>query len=260
MAFRPASRASVAELSRLPEDELRTRVLAQPRPRHVAIIMDGNGRWATRRGLPRIAGHHQGVSAVRETVRTAGELGIDFLTLYAFSSENWRRPETEVSFLMTLLERTIDGELPDLQAKNVRFRVIGRAAGIPAGVRRRVENVVEETACNTGLTLVLALNYGGRDELVDAVRRLARDVRSGAVDPEQIDESTVSRALYTDGMPDPDLLIRTSGEMRVSNFLLWQIAYTELWVTPTLWPDFGVRDLCMAVADYQRRDRRFGRV
>jgi undecaprenyl diphosphate synthase len=260
MAFRPASRASVAELSRLPEDELRTRVLAQPRPRHVAIIMDGNGRWATRRGLPRIAGHRQGVSAVRETVRTAGELGIDFLTLYAFSSENWRRPETEVSFLMTLLERTIDGELPDLQAKNVRFRVIGRAAGIPAGVRRRVEKVVDETAGNTGLTLVLALNYGGRDELVDAVRRLARDVRSGAVDPEQIDESTVARALYTDGMPDPDLLIRTSGEMRVSNFLLWQIAYTELWVTPTLWPDFGVRDLCMAVADFQRRDRRFGRV
>ena len=260
MAFRPASRASVAELSRLPEDELRTRVLAQPRPRHVAIIMDGNGRWATRRGLPRIAGHRQGVSAVRETVRTAGELGIDFLTLYAFSSENWRRPETEVSFLMTLLERTIDGELPDLQAKNVRFRVIGRAARIPAGVRRRVEKVVDETAGNTGLTLVLALNYGGRDELVDAVRRLARDVRSGAVDPEQIDESTVARALYTDGMPDPDLLIRTSGEMRVSNFLLWQIAYTELWVTPTLWPDFGVRDLCMAVADFQRRDRRFGRV
>ena len=260
MAFRPASRASVAELSRLPEDELRTRVLAHPRPRHVAIIMDGNGRWATRRGLPRIAGHHQGVSAVRETVRTAGELGIDFLTLYAFSSENWQRPETEVSFLMTLLERTIDGELPDLQAKNVRFRVIGRAAGIPAGVRRRVENVVTETARNTGLTLVLALNYGGRDELVDAVRRLARDVRSGAVDPEQIDEDSVSRALYTHDMPDPDLLIRTSGEMRVSNFLLWQIAYTELWVTPTLWPDFGVRDLCMAVADYQRRDRRFGRV
>jgi undecaprenyl diphosphate synthase len=260
MAFRPASRASVAELSRLPEDELRTRVLAQPRPRHVAIIMDGNGRWATRRGLPRVAGHHQGVSAVRETVRAAGELGIGFLTLYAFSSENWQRPENEVSFLMTLLERTIDGELPDLQAKNVRFRVIGRAAGMPGGVRRRIENVVTETAGNTGLTLVLALNYGGRDELVDAVRRLARDVQSGAVDPEQIDEGAVSRALYTDGMPDPDLLIRTSGEMRVSNFLLWQIAYTELWVTPTLWPDFGARDLCMAVADYQRRDRRFGRV
>src|SRR4029450_6658986 len=159
----------------------RIRVLARPRPRPIAIIMDGNGRWATRRGLPRVAGHHQGVSAVRETVRAAGELGIGFLTLYAFSSENWQRPENEVSFLMTLLERTIDGELPDLQAKNVRFRVIGRAAGMPGGVRRRIENVVTETAGNTGLTLVLALNYGGRDELVDAVRRLARDVQSGAV-------------------------------------------------------------------------------
>jgi undecaprenyl diphosphate synthase len=260
MAFTPASRVSVADLSRLPAEELRTRVLAHPRPRHVAIIMDGNGRWATRRGLPRVAGHHQGVQAVRETVRTAGELGIEFLTLYAFSSENWQRPETEVSFLMTLLEHTIDGELPDLQAKNVRFRVIGRAAGIPAGVRRRIDRVVAETAANTGLTLVLALNYGGRDELVDAVRRLAREARAGARDPEEIDEATVAAALYTDGMPDPDLLIRTGGEMRVSNFLLWQIAYTELWVTPTLWPDFGGRDLCMAVADFQRRDRRFGRV
>jgi len=234
--------------------------LARPRPRHVAIIMDGNGRWATKRGLPRVAGHHQGVKAVRETVRQAGELGIEFLTLYAFSSENWRRPETEVSFLMTLLERTIDGELPDLMAKNVRFRVIGRPAGIPPGVRRRIEHVVTETAANSGLTLVLALNYGGRDEIVDAVRDLARAVRAGALDPEGIDEAAVARALYTDGTPDPDLLIRTGGEMRVSNFLLWQIAYTELWVTPTLWPDFGTRDLYVAVADFQRRDRRFGRV
>jgi undecaprenyl diphosphate synthase len=260
MAFPPASGVSVAELSGLPEAELRSRVLARPRPRHVAIIMDGNGRWATKRGLPRVAGHHQGVKAVRETVRQAGELGIDFLTLYAFSSENWQRPETEVSFLMTLLERTIDGELPDLMAKNVRFRVIGRPAGIPARVRRRIEHVVTETAANTGLTLVLALNYGSRDEIVDAVRSLARDVRAGALDPEGIDEAAVARALYTDGMPDPDLLIRTSGEMRISNFLLWQIAYTELWVTPTLWPDFGARDLYVAVADFQRRDRRFGRV
>ena len=260
MAFPPASGVSVAELSHLPEAELRSRVLARPRPRHVAIIMDGNGRWATKRGLPRVAGHHQGVKAVRETVRQAGELGIEFLTLYAFSSENWQRPETEVSFLMTLLERTIDGELPDLMAKNVRFRVIGRPAGIPPGVRRRIEHVVTQTAANSGLTLVLALNYGGRDEIVDAVRDLARAVRAGALDPEGIDEAAVARALYTDGTPDPDLLIRTGGEMRVSNFLLWQIAYTELWVTPTLWPDFGTRDLYVAVADFQRRDRRFGRV
>jgi undecaprenyl diphosphate synthase len=260
MVFKSASGVTAAELSALPEADLRARVLARPRPRHVAVIMDGNGRWATRRGLPRAAGHNEGVKAVRRVVRAAGELGIEFLTLYAFSSENWNRPHHEVATLMSLLERSIDRELPELMTQNVRFRVIGRAGGVPPSVQARIDHVVEATAGNTGLTLVMAFNYGGRDELVDAVRALARQVRAGALAPEDIDEARLGRALYAGDVPDPDLLIRTSGEMRVSNFLLWQIAYTELWVTPTLWPDFGPRDLYLAVADYQQRHRRFGRV
>src|SRR5215475_9738691 len=260
MAFKPGSGVTAAELSTLPEDELRELVLSRPLPRHIAAIMDGNGRWATQRGLPRVAGHTEGVTAVRNVERGACELGIGFLTLYAFSSENWNRPRHEVSTLMSLLERSIDRELPELMARNVRFRVIGRPNGVPSEVQRRIDHVVQTTAGNTGLTLVMAFNYGGRDEIVDAVRRLARRVQSGALRPEDIDEVRVSRALYTDGVPDPDLLIRTSGEMRVSNFLLWQIAYTELWVTPTRWPDFEARDLFLAVADFQQRNRRFGRV
>ena len=260
MAFKPGSAATVPELSALADEELRQRVLSRPLPRHVAVIMDGNGRWAQRRGLPRVAGHSEGVTAVRNIVRTAGELGIEFLTLYAFSSENWNRPSHEVATLMNLLERSIDRELPELMARNVRFRVIGRPNGVPSSVSGRIEHVVASTTGNTGLTLLMAFNYGGRDELVDACRALAEEVRSGALRPEDIDEVRVSRALYTDGVPDPDLLIRTSGEMRVSNFLLWQIAYTELWVTPTLWPDFQPRELYLAVADFQRRNRRFGRV
>ncbi len=260
MAFKPGSGVTVAELSALPEDELRELILSRPLPRHVAVIMDGNGRWATQRGLPRVAGHAEGVTAVRNVVRAAGELGIEFLTLYAFSSENWNRPSHEVSTLMSLLERSIDRELPELMARNVRFRVIGRPNGVPPAVGRRIEHVVLATAANTGLTLLMAFNYGGRDELIDACRALARDVEAGRLRPEEIDEVRVSRVLYTEGVPDPDLLIRTSGEMRVSNFLLWQIAYTELWVTPTLWPDFAARELYLAIADFQRRDRRFGRV
>jgi undecaprenyl diphosphate synthase len=260
MALKPRSALSVVDLSSLAEEDLRERVLSRPLPRHVAVIMDGNGRWATQRGLPRVAGHREGVSAVRTVVRTAGELGIEFLTLYAFSSENWNRPSHEVATLMSLLERSIDRELPELQARNVRFRVIGRPNGVPPSVSRRIEHVVAATAANTGLTLLMAFNYGGRDELVDACRAVARQVQSGALRPEDVDEVHLSRALYTDGVPDPDLLIRTSGEMRVSNFLLWQIAYTELWMTPTLWPDFGPRELCLAVAEFQQRDRRFGRV
>ncbi len=260
MVFKPASGATLADLSALAEDDLRGRVLARPLPRHVAVIMDGNGRWATRRGLPRVAGHQEGVSAVRAVVRAAGELGIEFLTLYAFSSENWNRPSDEVSTLMSLLERSIDRELPELMARRVRFRVIGRRGGVPPAVQRRIDRVVEATAGNTGLTLLMAFNYGGRDELVDACRALARQVTAGALGPDDIDEAALGSALYTDGVPDPDLLIRTSGEMRVSNFLLWQIAYTELWVTPTFWPDFGPRELYLAVADFQQRDRRFGRV
>jgi undecaprenyl diphosphate synthase len=212
------------------------------------------------RGLPRVAGHAEGVKSVRRVVRIAGELGVQYLTLYAFSSENWQRPQQEVSTLMTLLERSIERELPELMERNVRFRVIGRPDGVPARVGERIRRLIDTTARNTGLTLVLAFNYGGRDELVDAVRALARDVQRGALRPEDIDEVRVSRALYTDGIPDPDLLIRTSGELRLSNFLLWQIAYTELWMTPTRWPDFDGREFCLAVAEFQQRDRRFGRV
>jgi undecaprenyl diphosphate synthase len=251
---------SVAELSTLSEDDLRQRIMARPVPRHVAVIMDGNGRWATSRGLPRVAGHGEGVKAVRRVVRTAGELGVQFLTLYAFSSENWHRPPHEVSTLMALLERSIERELPELMERNVRFRVIGRPDGVPPRVSERIGRLIATTARNTGLTLLMAFNYGGRSELVDAVRALAREVQKGTLRPEDIDEVRVSRALYTDGIPDPDLLIRTSGELRLSNFLLWQIAYTELWMTPTLWPDFGAREFCLAVADFQQRDRRFGRV
>jgi undecaprenyl diphosphate synthase len=259
MAFR-VERGAAAELERLPEADLRAHILSRPLPRHVAIIMDGNGRWATRRGLPRVAGHTEGVKAVRSVVRAAGEVGVEFLTLYAFSSENWKRPKQEVSSLMSLLERSIDRELPELMRRNVRFRMIGRPEGIPPTIRGRIDRVSEATAGNTGLTLLMAFNYGGRDELVDACRALARQVQAGALRPEDIDEARLRRALYTDGVPDPDLLIRTSGELRVSNFLLWQIAYTELWVTPTLWPDFGPRELYLALADFQRRSRRFGRV
>jgi undecaprenyl diphosphate synthase len=260
MVAKAGTSAAVSELSTLHEDDLRQRIMARPLPRHVAVIMDGNGRWATRRGLPRVAGHGEGVKAVRSVVRTAGELGIEFLTLYAFSSENWKRPHQEVSTLMTLLERSIERELPELMERNVRFRVIGRPDGVPARVGERIQRIIETTARNTGLTLLMAFNYGSRDELVDAARTLAREVARGALRPEDIDEARVARALYTGGVPDPDLLIRTSGELRLSNFLLWQLAYTELWMTPTLWPDFGAREFCLAVADFQQRNRRFGRV
>jgi undecaprenyl diphosphate synthase len=260
MAGKSGSGVTVAERSSLPEDDLKELILSRPVPRHVAVIMDGNGRWATRRGLPRVAGHTEGVTSVRNVIRATGELGIEFLTLYAFSSENWNRPSHEVSTLMSLLERSIDRELPELMARNVRFRVIGRPNGVPPAVRQRIEHVVLATEANTGLTLLMAFNYGGRDELIDACRVLAREIEAGRLRPEEIDEVRMSRALYTEGVPDPDLLIRTSGEMRVSNFLLWQIAYTELWMTPTLWPDFGARELYRAVADFQQRDRRFGRV
>ena len=260
MVFKQASAVTLADRLALREDELKQLILSRPLPRHVAVIMDGNGRWATQRGLPRVAGHTEGVNSVRNVVRAAGLLGIEFLTLYAFSSENWNRPSHEVSTLMSLLERSVDRELPELMARNVRFRVIGRPNGVPRAVKRRIEHVVEVTAANTGLTLLMAFNYGGRDELIDACRALAREVEVGRLRADDIDEVRMSRALYTEGVPDPDLLIRTSGEMRVSNFLLWQIAYTELWVTPTLWPDFGARELYLAVADFQQRDRRFGRV
>jgi len=235
-------------------------VRSHPVPEHVAIIMDGNGRWATRRGLPRVAGHREGVKAARSIVRAASGLGLRYLTLYAFSTENWSRPVDEVSMLMSLLERSVNAELPELMARNARLRVLGRSHGLPAAVRRGIDHVVHETRNNTGLTVLMAFNYGARDELIDAFRSLARQVAAGELRPEDISEKTISESLYTADLPDPDLLIRTSGEMRISNFLLWQIAYTELWVTPTLWPDFGPVDLYRAVAEFQGRARRFGKV
>ena len=242
------------------EAELLETVRAQPVPEHVAIIMDGNGRWATRRGLPRVAGHHEGVKTARAMVRAADALGLRYLTLYAFSTENWSRPEDEVSTLMSLLERAIHSELPELMERNARLRVLGRPNGIPAAVRRGIDHVMHATRENTGLNVLMAFNYGGRDELIDAFRALARQVQAGELRPEDISEKVISASLYTADIPDPDLLIRTSGEMRISNFLLWQIAYTELWITPTLWPDFTPSDLYRAVAEFQGRTRRFGRV
>ena len=248
------------ETDALTESELAVLVRRQPVPAHVAIIMDGNGRWATQRGQPRIAGHREGVKTARSVVKAAATVGVRYLTLYAFSTENWSRPEDEVSMLMSLLERTVQSELPELMAQNVRLRVLGRTDGVPAGVRRGIERVVEGTRDNTGLQLQMAFNYGGRDEILDAVRRLAADVKAGRLEPDDISEKDVSGALYTADLPDPDLLIRTSGEMRVSNFLLWQIAYTELWITQEYWPDFGPRALYRAILAFQRRSRRFGGV
>ncbi len=244
----------------LDESKLLELVRAERLPVHVAVIMDGNGRWATQRGLPRVAGHSEGVKATRGIVRAAHGLGIRYLTLYAFSSENWSRPGEEVAALMSLLEHSVDQELPELMARNISLRVIGRPSGVPGPVRRAIDRVAHATARNTNMVLVVAFNYGGRDEIVDACRGLAREVQAGQLSPEAIDETHIARALYTADLPDPDLLIRTSGELRVSNFLLWQIAYTELWITPILWPDFGPRDLYRAIAEYQRRERRFGGV
>jgi undecaprenyl diphosphate synthase len=260
MAPNSSSAPAPPELAGLGEPELLQVVRSHPMPAHVAIIMDGNGRWATRRGFPRVAGHREGVKTARAVFRAADELGLRYLTLYAFSTENWTRPEHEVATLMRLLEEAIVRELPELMARNVRLRVIGRAHGVPLPVRRGIDRVAEATQHNSGLNLTMAFNYGGREELLDAFRALAEKVRAGELAPGEISEAHVAGALYTEGIPDPDLLIRTSGEMRVSNFLLWQIAYTELWVTSTLWPDFGPVELYRALADFQGRTRRFGGV
>ncbi len=229
-------------------------------PRHVAIIMDGNGRWAKQRGLPRLEGHRAGAESVRAIVRACGELGIGYLTLYAFSSENWRRPKAEVTALMHLLEFYLQREVADLDKNNVRLAAIGRIHELPESAQRQLQKGIETLKKNTGLTLVLALSYGGRAEIVDAVRSIARDVKAGVLDVANINEDVISQRLYTRDIPDPDLLIRTSGEMRVSNFLLWQISYAEIHVTETLWPDFRKPQLLAALDDYSKRQRRFGRV
>lgn len=229
-------------------------------PRHVAVIMDGNGRWARARDLPRVAGHEAGSRAIGQTLEAARDCGVQFLTLYAFSAENWKRPADEVNALMRLLAKFLDEHTEEMLEKNVRLRTIGRTEELPAEVREKLRSALERSAGNTGLTVVLALNYGARLELTDAVRNLARRVASGELSPEAITPELISEALYTAGLPDPDLLIRTSGEMRLSNFLLWQLSYTEIYVTEKLWPDFGKEDFFQAVNAFARRSRRFGGV
>jgi len=226
-------------------------------PRHVAIIMDGNGRWAQRRHFPRVAGHRAGVQSARMAIETCARLKIEALTLYAFSVENWRRPKSEIDFLMQLLREYLRSELPLIHKNNIRFRVLGRLDELPASVQREVREAVEVTSQNTGMILALALNYGGRAEIVDAVNSLLAEQRAART-PEQVQESQLACHLYTAGMPEPDLLIRTSGEMRVSNFLLWQIAYAEIYFTETLWPDFSRPRFIEALLEFQKRERRYG--
>jgi len=237
-----------------PDETLARQVNFEQLPAHIAIIMDGNGRWAAQRHLPRVEGHRAGIDSVRDVVETSARLGIDVLTLYAFSVENWKRPRTEINTLMTLLKRYLRLELSTLLRNNIRFRVIGRDEELSDDVRHELEIGIRQTANNTGMLFNIALNYGGRAEIIDAVKR----VLAAGINPDDLDERRFSEFLYTAGQPDPDLLIRTSGEMRVSNFLLWQIAYSEIWVTETLWPDFRRRHLLEAVVAYQKRDRRYG--
>jgi undecaprenyl diphosphate synthase len=231
-----------------------------PIPRHIAIIMDGNGRWAARRGVPRLWGHRAGRESVREVVRGAVALGVEALTLYTFSTENWDRPKTEVTGLMGFLKRVLREEVKDLDKQNVRLRVIGRTRDLSPDVRDAVGHAIERLEKNTGLVLVLALSYSGRAEIVDAARTLVAEAVSRRVANAKVDEAALEAHLQTAGLPDPDLLIRTSGELRISNFLLWQLAYTELYFDETLWPDFRQRHLFRAVADFQGRTRRFGRI
>jgi len=229
-------------------------------PRHIAIIMDGNGRWAREHGLQRILGHESGAETVREITRECSRLGVERLTLYAFSAENWKRPEREVGFLMQLLAQYLVQERKEIMDNNIRFTSIGRLHELPEEVRKELRGTSEISSKNTGMVLCLALSYGGRVEIVDAVRRLAEDVKAGRCAPGEIDEQSIARYLYDPAAPDPDLLIRTGGDMRVSNFLLWQISYTELWVTPVRWPEFTKDHLHEAIRDFSRRDRRFGNV
>jgi undecaprenyl diphosphate synthase len=230
----------------------------EARPRHIAIIMDGNGRWAQRQGLPRIEGHRRGVASVRRITEECARLDLAQLTLYCLSSENWKRPPRELEFLMHLLEQYMIEERSTIMEQNIRVNVIGRRRDIPEAVQREMQKTIDLSSTNTGLRLCLAINYGSRLELVDGVRQIASEVAAGKLNPADIDEQTVADHLYTAGMPDPDLLVRTAGEMRVSNFLLWQISYSEIWVTDHCWPEFRESDLHQAIRDYAARDRRFG--
>jgi undecaprenyl diphosphate synthase len=229
-------------------------------PTHVAIIMDGNGRWAKQRGLPRVEGHRQGAESVKAVVKAAGELGIKFITLYAFSVENWNRPKDEVDTLMKYLLRFLKRELGEMSKNNIRLQAIGQLWRLPENIQDQLRKTTQATAKNNGITLTLALSYGGRTEIVDAVRQIAHEVKAGKLDAGEINEQVIAHHLYTHGTPDPDLLIRTSGEMRVSNFLLWQISYAEFVITKTLWPDFGKREFYAALEEYSQRQRRYGGV
>ena len=254
------TRAEVLEVigSDRAEQELLDAIDFDRLPRHVAVIMDGNGRWAKSRFLPRLEGHRAGVESVRSVVETSARLGLQALTVYAFSTENWKRPTDEVSGLMGLLKLYIRRELKTLKDNNIRFGVVGGLDGLPKDVADELRGGIDETSRMTGLQFSLALNYSGRSELTEVVRRIADAAKAGTIDPATIDENVIERHLFTAHLPEPDLLIRTSGEMRVSNFLLWQIAYAEIWVTDVLWPDFRRRHLLQAIVDFQKRERRYG--
>jgi len=240
------------------EGKLLEAVKGRPVPLHIAIIMDGNGRWAKRRGLPRHFGHKAGIDTIKNVVKWADEIGVKILTLYAFSTENWSRPRAEVDFLMRLPVDYLEAELEKLLENNIKLQVLGETGGLPSHTREAVCEATRKTAGNTGLILNLAFNYGSRAEILRAVKELSREVRKGRLSPEDVDEKAFQKHLYTGELPDPDLLIRPSGELRISNFLLWQLAYTEFWFSNTMWPDFSRREFLQAVKDYQERDRRFG--
>ncbi len=227
-------------------------------PKHVAIIMDGNGRWAKKKALNRIRGHEAGTESVRDITRTSRKIGISWLTLYAFSEENWKRPRHEINALMTLLKRFLKSELDEMLENGIRFHTIGRISKLPENVQSLIYETIEKTSRNRDMVLTLALSYGGRQEIFDTVQKIAKRIQSGDMEFEELTEQHISDALYTADMPDPDLLIRTSGEYRISNFLLWQIAYTELYITPTLWPDFRKKEYLSAIEEFQKRERRFG--
>ncbi|MCB0575179.1 MAG: isoprenyl transferase [Saprospiraceae bacterium] len=240
--------------------DLKSLILPDKVPQHIAIIMDGNGRWAKQKGMPRVLGHRSGVKSVREVTEAAAEIGVQYLTLYAFSTENWSRPPAEVTALMTLLVETIKGEIRDLNKNGVRLMAIGDLEALPAASYKALMDGIEKTKNNERITLVLALNYSAKWEILRATRQLATQAQKGLLLPEDIDEQAFENALSTRGIPDPELLIRTSGETRISNFLLWQIAYAELYFTPVFWPDFGRKELFEAILSYQRRERRFGMI
>ncbi len=242
-------------LQELPPDLVRDRL-----PQHVAVIMDGNGRWAKQRGMPRIMGHRKGVDVLKDLLRCCRDWGISALTAYAFSTENWGRPTDEVEFLMTLFERVLRRELKEMMQEDVRIQFAGNLTALPATLQEEIDRAVETTRSNKGIRFTIATNYGGRQEILQACRALATQVQQGAIKPEDIDEAAIERHLYTAGICDPDLLIRTSGEMRISNFLLWQMAYAEIYVTETLWPDFGREQFHQALINYQQRERRFGKL